>query len=222
MKHRKQRDEANRHEEGLVASFFYCQAASFVGLLPCSRVILQVRGRIRHRRGQQGICPTLESSGKPLVSKACGLKSGSLIAFPLLPAGKNNPHPDAGERTDCFGVTLALGTFALIVISRPGFRERCLPRELLQGIAQWLTARIAPVGFGIGSALKDDWGAARESRQALCVLIALSVIANFCQQTGSEMLASTGKRAEDFAVFMAQKQALNFLIIGSDLLDHGQ
>jgi hypothetical protein len=208
--------------EAVYHAAFRCQAASLPltphrlhdGKKACS-----VQGKKRGGFASQAVVALSCSWGMGQLS--C-LEGGCIIALVLLPARKDDSHPDAGERANRFGVTLALGSFALLVVSRPGFREGRLPGELRHRIAQRFTTGRASMRFGIRSTLKDDWGAARESSQAGGVLRAISVIANFGEQARGEALASTRQGAEDFVVFMRQKKALNFLVIGSDLLDHRQ
>jgi hypothetical protein len=132
-------------------------------------------------RQKTGAC--FASPGRsPGMEPLCCLKGGGLIADTLLPDGKQDAAPDIGERANGDRVAFALSSFALIVGIRPVFLLRALPGEGMPRVAQRLDARIAAPGFLVGATLKQDRRGSRQRLQARSCLVALSVVANFCQQ----------------------------------------
>src|SRR6266487_2874236 len=104
----------------------------------------------------------------------------------------------------------------------PGFLMGTLPGKLMQSIAQGFDTGIATMGFGILATFIEHWRGSSQGLQTPSFDIARCVIADFCEQSWSQTSARARKRMEDLIVFMAQKKALNFLIIGGDLLDDWQ
>src|SRR5215472_6197593 len=64
------------------------------------------------------------------------LKGGTLIDFAPVPHGKEDAYPDVCQSTNSHAVTLALGTFALIIRLGPRLVLCAQPGKLVQGIAQ--------------------------------------------------------------------------------------
>jgi len=65
-------------------------------------------------------------------------KSRGVIGLLRLPDGVENARPDIGQGSDRDGMALALSPLALIILFGPGFLERTLPSELVQGVAPGL------------------------------------------------------------------------------------
>ncbi len=78
------------------------------------------------------------SGNTPGMSLPCLLKSGGLIRFLRLPNGVENTRPNIGRGPDGHGMAFALSSFALVIVSGPGFVLGTLPSKLLQGIAPGL------------------------------------------------------------------------------------
>ena len=92
----------------------------------------------------------------------------------------------------------------------------------MQRIAQRFDTTLAPVWLGIGATLKQDRRGATQGLQTGSTLISAGIIADFCKQPWCQAFASSWQTAEDLMVFVAQKKALDFLIIGSNLLKQAQ
>jgi hypothetical protein len=140
--------------------------------------------RLTPQGGVLKACGSLSCSAS--MRALSGLKSSSLIAFSLVPQGKDHSDPNIGERPDGLAMTFALSPFALIVVSCPRLLFGCLPSKLMQGMAPGFTTGITPMCFGVGSALKKDWRGPGQGCQAGAIPIAAPVIADFGQQSRSK------------------------------------
>src|SRR6266699_5203872 len=161
-------------------------------------------------------------SGSVCMKLARLLKSGRLVALLLLHHRKENPGPDIGQCANGDALAFPFRPFAVVILSRPGFLMGTRPRKLMQSIAQGFDTGIATMGFGILATFIEHWRGSSQGLQTPGFDIARCVIADFCEQSWSQTCARTRKRTEDLKVFMAQKKALNFLIIGGNLLDDWQ
>jgi len=85
------------------------------------------------------------------------LKGDRLIAAVMEPHGKDDPDPHIGKRSERYRMTFALSALALVILHGPRLALRGLPGKLVQRIAQRFDAGIAPMRFGIGTTLKQDW-----------------------------------------------------------------
>src|SRR3989440_11157051 len=215
MRQRKLREPSTRHEQVYHAAP-RCQAAS----LPLTVWRLHGLFKACQIEGQKtGACFASQESARTARLEVLPLGSGlgvqplsrckdaALIPLFLVPDGKDNPDPHISQRTQRLGVTFPLLALALIVVLRPGFALRTLPGKLLQRVAQGFDTGIASVGLRIGAACIGHRRCARQSLQTGGVCIALTIIADLCQQTRSQSLAGTGQTAEDLRVLMPQKKA---------------
>src|SRR6266516_2145105 len=66
-----------------------------------------------------------------------------------LPHAIDNSHPNGGQRANGHTVTLAFCSFAAVIVQRPGFLSRRLPRALIQGVPQRFQAGKAFVRLGV-------------------------------------------------------------------------
>src|SRR6266487_2794720 len=161
-------------------------------------------------------------SGFACMKFARLLKSSRLVALLLLQHRKENASPDIGQCSNGDAMAFPFRPFAVVILSRPGFLMGTLPGKLMQSIAQGFDTGIATMGFGILATFIEHWRGSSQGLQTPSFDIARCVIADFCEQSWSQTSARARKRMEDLIVFMAQKKALNFLIIGGDLLDDWQ
>ncbi len=143
------------------------------------------------------------------------LKGRGLIRLLRLPDGVENTRPDIGQGSDRDGMALALGSFALVIVLRPGFLVRTLPGKLLQGIAPGLDAAQAAMRFLIRPALEEDWRGSRKGLQTAGALVASPIIPQFSQQARSETGKGSRQRLEEVAVGMHQKKAFDLRCIES-------
>jgi hypothetical protein len=139
-------------------------------------------------------------------------EDGLLVVLSLEPDGKENPHPDIGQSTHCNRMTLAFGSFALVILLRPGFRACALPGKLLQDVAQGFDAAQPSMGFLIGPALEEDGRGSGKRLQARGIVVARPVVADFSQQPRSETFARPWQGLEELAVLMHQKKAFDLLV----------
>ncbi len=221
MEQRKWGNPFTEHEEVYHAASWR-QAAS-LSLTPCrlhdGKRACSLKGKKRGGFASQSLASLSRCWGMRALSSQEG---GRLIALVLPPYGKDDSCPNVGEGAYGFGVTFALNSFSLIVVPGPRFTLRGLPGELMQGIAQRFTTSIASVRFRIRSTLKDDWGGGRSGGKTAGISIAIPIIPNFCQQSGSKAFSCTWKGTEDFLVFMREKKLFDHLVDLRDLLNQWQ
>gem|GEM_PF-1492829 len=156
------------------------------------------------------------------MRKPRGFKRRGLVASVAHPHAIDDAHPDVGQGSHRHTVSLAFGTFAPIIVQRPGFLSCRLPGKLIQGIAQRFGARQAFVSFGISAALERHGRGSGQSLDAVGIGVTRSILAPFGQQTWRQALAGTGKRTPHLLVVMGQKKGADGRIIVGDLLDHHQ
>src|SRR5579875_1295521 len=150
------------------------------------------------------------------------LKGGRSIGLMRFEQSEHNARPNVRKRSDSDGMAFALSAFPLVISFGPGFILGTLPRKRMQSIAQGFDASQTTVRLGIGPALKQDRGCASQSLQTGGALIARRIVSNFGEQTGSQAFASSRQTAENGVVFMTQKNSLDLLVVGSDLLYQGK
>src|SRR5215467_13314949 len=164
---------------------------------------------------------TQKTSGTPFsVSELSGFKGVSLIACLIHPHRVHNAHPDVCQSTQSHAVGFALRQFALVVGSRPGFRERRLPGKLREIIAPWLHTGKALVCSGVIATLERHWSGPSEFLDAAGIRIACASITPFSKQARSQAFARARKRAPDVMLFLGQKKGLDLLLVGSNVLHH--
>ena len=147
------------------------------------------------------------------------LKDRGLIRLLGLPDSIEDAGPHIGQGSDRHAVTLALGSFALIILLGPGFLVRTLPGKLVQGIAPGLDAAQPAMRLLIRPALEEHRRSPSERLQAARAVIAAAVIAQFGQQTRSETRSGPWQSLEEFAVGMHQKKAFDLLVVVRNLLE---
>src|SRR5438045_8504981 len=125
----------------------------------------------------------------------------------MQPHGKYDSSPHVGQRTYRHRVAFAFGAFALIIGSGPRFTLRRLPSELMQGIPQGFDTAQPSMGFGVDPALIQHGRGSTQRLQTAGILVALSIIPDFCQQSRSQALACTWQALKDLMVLMGQKKA---------------
>ena len=92
------------------------------------------------------------SPGRMSPLRRC--KRRGLIAGLAHPHAIDDSHPDVGQGSHRHTVGLAFGTFALVIVQRPGFLQRRLPGKLVQSVAQRFQAGEALVRFGVIATLE--------------------------------------------------------------------
>ena len=150
------------------------------------------------------------------------LKGGGLIALVMHPHGKNDPDPYIGKCTHRHRMALAFSTLALVILHGPWFTLRCLPGELMQAIAQGLDTAQSPVRVGVHPALKEHRRGPRQRLQTTGILIAASIIPDFCQQSWSQTFACTWQALKELMVLMGQKKGVNLFVVLRNLLEQRQ
>src|SRR5947209_6716440 len=138
------------------------------------------------------------------------------------PHGKDDPDPHIGKRPDGHAVAFALGSFTLIVVPRPRFALGALPRKLMQGVAQRFDATQPAMSFGIYATLIEDRRGSSQCLQAVCILVALTIIANLSQQPGSQALSGTRQTFKDGVLLMGQKKGADLFVIVGNLFHDWQ
>jgi hypothetical protein len=164
---------------------------------------------------------------KPLSRFACMLplrllKDGALIAAMMDPHSKDDPDPHIGQRTDSHRMAFAFRSLPLILVPGPRFTLCGLPSKLMQRIAQGFDAPQSAMRFGVHAALIQHGRGSPQSLQTAGLLVAASIIPDFCQQSPSQALACTGQALKDLMVLMGQKKGVNLLVVVSNLLDQWQ
>src|SRR5690242_11538620 len=150
------------------------------------------------------------------------LKGGRLIALVMHPHGEDDPDPHISKRTHSHRMAFAFSSFALVVLLGPRFTLRRLPSELMQGIAQGFDTAQPSMGFGVHPALIEHWRGSTQGLQTACILVALSIIPNFCQQSRSQALACTWQALKEGVILMGQKKGVNLLVVLSNLFNEWQ
>src|SRR5712691_5944265 len=99
-------------------------------------------------------------------------------------------------------MTFSFHSLALVVLLGPRFALRRLPGEVMQGLAQGFDTAHSAMRFGVHSALKQHRRGSSQSLQTTCILVALAIIPDFCQQSWSQMLAFTRQALKELMVLM--------------------
>ncbi len=136
----------------------------------------------------------------------CLLKRRCFIAAVVAPQSKDDPGPNVGKRSHGHRVAFAFSSLAQVIISGPGFTLRTLPGKLVQSIAQGFDTPPAAMRSGVRPALKQDRRGATQRLQTAGILIAAPIIADFCQQSRSQMCAGTRQALKDLMVLMGKKR----------------
>src|SRR6266567_131284 len=220
---------STRHE-GVYHVAQPCQAAS----LPLTQLSLRGQKKacrierqktsscfVSRNRASAQLYAQCSGSTRSMLSSSL-LKNGRLVLLSLEPDRKENSHPDISKCTDGDTVTFPFSTFALIVGHGPWFGLSALPGKLLQGVAQRFDASIAPMRFGIVATFIGDRRGSRQCLQAGRILVTLSIISKFCQQSRGQAFARARQMAEDVAVSVGQKKAFDLLVVGRNLFHHRQ
>ena len=152
----------------------------------------------------------------------CCFKGRRNIGLVRREHGEDDARPNAGKRADGDAMTFPFCAFALVIRFGPRFLLRALPGKRMQGIAQGFDTPQATVWPGVGATLEQDRRGPTQSLQTGRTLIPAGIIADFCKQPWGQALSSSRQTAEDLVVFMAQKKALDLLIVDSNLLKQGQ
>jgi hypothetical protein len=152
----------------------------------------------------------------------CGLKGDRLIAAVMDPHGKDDPDPHIGQGSHGYRMAFAFRPFALVIQHGPRLALRGLPSKLVQRIAQRFNAAQTPMRLGVHPALKQHGRGSPQRLQTACILVALAIIADFCQQSWSQASACTRQARKELMVLMGQKKGGNLLAILSNLLDQWQ
>ncbi len=147
----------------------------------------------------------MASRREPCMMALSCLKGGSFIAGVGEPHGVDDAHPHIRQRSHRHRMALAFGSLARVVVQRPRLFQGRLPGKLVERVPQRLQARIAFMCLRVVATLEGDRGCSRQRLQAGCISIACAVLSDFGQQSRRKPLACTWKTAEDFVVFMAQK-----------------
>src|SRR5438132_6019346 len=169
-------------------------------------------------------CGRLSSGGvwpRRMCMPRC-FKGGRLIAGLVHPHAVDDAHPDVGQGAHRHTMRFAFRPFALVIGQRPLLVQRRLPGELVQSVAQWFHAGEAFVRFGILATLERHWSGPGQGLDTGGIGVPRAIIAPFGQQTGSQVLASTGKRPPELVVRMGQKKGADGLVVAGDLLDDDQ
>ena len=216
------RGKPSTEHEGVYHAAARCQAASLSltprrlhGLKRACSVEGKKTGGFASQR--QAFLRYLES-----MALLCCFKCRRHIGLVRREHGEDDACPNVREGTHSHTVAFPFCTFTLVIGQGPIFLQRALPGKLMQSIPQGFDTSQSSVGLRVVSALKQDWGGATERLQTGSRLIASRIVSDFSEQARSKVLASSGQTAEDLVVFMAQKNLLDLLVIGSDLLQQGQ
>lgn len=147
------------------------------------------------------------------MSALSRFKGGRLVHLAVLPHGEEDARPNVGQSPNGYGMALAFSSFALVVFPSPGFPSPTAISKLEKRVAPGLDATQTAMGLLVSSALVEDWRGSCEGLPTARAQVAISVVARFSQQTRSEACSSSRQRQEYLAVGMAQKKALDLLII---------
>src|SRR6478735_1396848 len=115
---------STRHEEAYHAAR-RCQATAFSLTPPCLHGLkkaCQVEGEKRAGLFAAKVCSLFANrrlGSARRVKLASLLKGGSLIALSFRPESKENANPHISQGADGDGMTLAFGSFALIILLGP-------------------------------------------------------------------------------------------------------
>src|SRR5258708_18022342 len=162
--------------------------------------------------------PGSQTSGSSFgVSQLGSGKGFRVIAGLVDPHTIDNTHPDVGQGPHRHTVTLALRTFALVIIACPGFLRGRLPSKLVQGVTQGFQTGKPFVRFGIIATLQCYRSRPGQHLNTGGISVTGAIISPFSQQTGSQAFASAGKRTPSLVIGVAQKKAFDLLVIGSNL-----
>src|SRR5215468_2686515 len=170
-------------------------------------------------RWQRKTRPGLPLSDTPGMGALSSFKGGGLVQLPFLPNGQEDACPNIGQGTNGHRMTLAFSSFAPVVLPGPGFPSPTAVSKLIKRVAPGLNAAQSSMGFLVRPALVENRRGASKSLQAAGALIAVPVVTHFRQQARSETCSSSRQRQEELAVGMAQKKALNLLVILIDLFE---
>jgi hypothetical protein len=118
-------------------------------------------------------------------------KGRGLIADFVHPYAVDDAHPDVGQGSDSHTVGFALRSFPEVLGQRPGFLQRRLPGELVQGVAQRFHARETFVRFSVIATLEGHWRGPSQSLHTGGTGIAGAVIAPFSEQTWGQTSEGT-------------------------------
>ena len=129
--------------------------------------------RVEYDQQAQGL---LSSCAGVLQLRLC--KGRRLITLSLDPHRKDDPDPHISKRSDGNSVAFPLRSFALIVVLCPRFTLGALPCKLMQGVAQRFDAPQPAMSFGIHATLIEDRRGSSQCLQAVCILVALTIIPN--------------------------------------------
>jgi hypothetical protein len=164
----------------------------------------------------------LELSGTGSMELPAGFKSRCVVGVLAGPHGKNDAQPQIGERAHRHRVTLAFSPFALVVGFGPRFAQGRLPGEQVEHIAQWLQASGTAMGLLVIATLLYDRSRSSQRLKRSCISIAIPIISQFRQQSGSQAFACSGQALNNVAVLVRQKKSFDILIVRSDLLNKRQ
>jgi hypothetical protein len=139
------------------------------------------------------------------VSLLRRFKGRGLIAGVTHPHAIDDAHPHVGQGANRHTVCFAFSTLALVIGQRPGFVQRRLPGELVQGVAQRFQARKAFVRLGVIAAFKRHRSRPGKLLNTAGIGVAPSVITPFGEQTGGQALAYPRQRTPHRLVVMGQK-----------------
>src|SRR5260370_9392888 len=148
-------------------------------------------------------------------------RRGQIAGF-VLPHAIDNSHPKVGQRANGHTVTLAFCSFPAVIVQRPGFLSRRLPRKLVQSVTQRFQAGKAFVRLGVIATLEWHGRRAGQALDTRGIGVTRSIIAPFGQQTRGQALAGTRQRTPDLLVLMRQKKGADLLIVGGDIRDDHQ
>ena len=124
------------------------------------------------------------------------------------PATSRTPSaPRYSTRSNGDRMTLALRSFALIIVFGPRLGASRRPGKLIQHIAQGLEAGGTALGMAIVPTLLGNGGRARQGLHLARTPVARPVISPFGQQPPSQPLPSARQAGKDGAVGMLQKNA---------------
>ena len=177
-------------------------------------------------RAQQGVMGRGDlDSGDGLVGRVSPLrrfKGRGLIAGLVDPHAVEDAHPHIGKRSYRHPMAFSFSPLALIVGSGPRLALGRLPGELLQRIAQRFDTSQPSMRFALHATLKQHRGGSPQRLQTAGVLLALAIIADFCQPSWSQVFACTRQARKELMGLMGQKKGGNLLIILSNLREPWQ
>src|SRR5437660_1270113 len=129
---------------------------------PGERVLSNERFHLgRSRRMMKPELPLSDAQGMSTLS---GLKSCGPVQLLPFPNGEENARPNIGQGTNRYRMTLAFSSFALVIVSSPGFPSPTAVSKLEKRIASGLDASQTTMGLLVRSALVKDWRGARVSK----------------------------------------------------------